>query len=369
MGNATASAPAIPASSLTFPSLQLVTHIESERLLDSEHFFDWIITSLAGSDEGILPIWLLVIEGHLEEIKRFRFRSRRLVEALLDQSQKVCADHTQTYRLGATLGTGADLYSQITSPDTKETSASLQSKLVAFIRALALTDPMCCILPHCWLKYESFLKLCFDEQDPRLNFCFRNLWERSLRLRRPPFADIVGSYQTPRQRLIALLDALGPDFDIGALSDSAKEIVDDHDVLISTLIEWATTLYRNGPSRIYLALRLFHQWSRAGLSLDQPVLRFIGHFSHTPGLHKPSMCKLFAELIRSKLLAVGKYLQWLIARGPQFHLQEAKTVSKMTPLLCVFADECRMRFSNYSCSITFPCMAYHTMCSIYGRYC
>ena len=70
-------------------SLQLVTHIESEHLLDPEHFFDWIVTALKCSDQDELPAWILVIEAHLDETKRFRFRCRRLIEALLDQLKRV----------------------------------------------------------------------------------------------------------------------------------------------------------------------------------------------------------------------------------------------------------------------------------------
>jgi len=73
------------------------------------------------------------------------------------------------------------------------------------------------------------------------------------------------------------------------------------------------------------------------------------------------MYKLFAELVRSKLLAVGKYLQWLIARGPQPDLLETKTVSNTISVLPIGADGCRPRFSHYSFSIIFPYMACRPM--------
>ena len=233
--------------------------------------------------------------------------------------------------------------------------------MITYIRSLSFDDPTCCILPHCWLKHESTLKLCFKGQYPTLKSCFQHLRERNLRLCRPPCADIIRSYQSPRQRFIALLDALGTDFDITDLSVSANKIVDNPDVLISTLIGWSTTCYRAGLLRTYIALRLLRQWSKAGWSLDQPVLRFISYFSRTPGLHRPSMYKLFAELVRSKLLAVGKYLQWLIACGPQTDLPESKMVSGTISVLQICANGCRPRFSNYSFSIIFPCMAYRPM--------
>lgn len=80
---------------LTLDSLELVTHIAAEHLLDPEHFFDWIITALDSSDQDMLPAWLLVVEAHLTDIKRFRFRCRRLIETLLDQLQQVRAHFKQ----------------------------------------------------------------------------------------------------------------------------------------------------------------------------------------------------------------------------------------------------------------------------------
>lgn len=57
----------------------------SERLLDQEHYIDWLIASLYPSDLDTTPIWLLVTQIYWKEILEHRQRGRKLAEAILGQ--------------------------------------------------------------------------------------------------------------------------------------------------------------------------------------------------------------------------------------------------------------------------------------------
>ncbi|MCJ1473427.1 RNA polymerase II mediator complex subunit [Lambiella insularis] len=131
-------------------------------------------------------------------------------------------------------------------------------------------------------------------------------------------AELRGSTQTPRQRLINLLDTSFRTLDHDSLSEASLEAVEDQTLLICTLLEWSTTEYRDGISRIYIALRLLATWGEAGLDLDQAILKFLGCVSATAGLHTRSVFKLIGELVRARLFSIGKYLQWLMAGGTHF---------------------------------------------------
>lgn len=77
-------------------SLRLITHLYSEHLLDQDHYLDWLIASFRDSDLDILPIWLLVVQIHQEDIFQHRRRGRRLAEALLKHLDEVncpCDSH------------------------------------------------------------------------------------------------------------------------------------------------------------------------------------------------------------------------------------------------------------------------------------
>ena len=67
-------------------------HIYTEHLIDKEHFLEWAITSFHNSNLNLLPSWFLVLQGQLDDIVHQLRLGRRLVEALLEQLNKVrCA--------------------------------------------------------------------------------------------------------------------------------------------------------------------------------------------------------------------------------------------------------------------------------------
>ena len=85
-------------------SVRLVTHLYSEHLLDQDHYLDWVIASFRDSDLDALPMWLLVMQIHHQDVHQPRQRGRRLAEALLKHIDKVrrsCGSHQNPARAEA----------------------------------------------------------------------------------------------------------------------------------------------------------------------------------------------------------------------------------------------------------------------------
>lgn len=88
-------------------SLRLITHLYSEHLLDRDHYLDWLIASFRDSDLDALPMWLLVMQIHQQDILQHRQRGRRLAEALskhLDKVSHHCGSHRNAAGLKRVLG-------------------------------------------------------------------------------------------------------------------------------------------------------------------------------------------------------------------------------------------------------------------------
>src|ERR1700753_3457117 len=68
--------------------LRLSAHLFSDRLLDEDHFLDWILASLETSSFDYLPVWLLLVRIYTKPIISSRRRGRRLVEALLSHLER-----------------------------------------------------------------------------------------------------------------------------------------------------------------------------------------------------------------------------------------------------------------------------------------
>ena len=214
---------------------------------------------------------------------------------------------------------------QVMLLEQQEMSVSILRSIADLVKALALSEPALFLLPSCWLDYESALSLCLDKRDPNLKSCFEQIRFRNVHLLGQSPTNMV--QQSPREIFIAILDEMDLELDVSTLSATACATISDPNLLICTLIEWSATVYRQGLPRVYVALRLLRHWSIAGVDLDRPVMQFISHLSSTAGLAVLTVYKLVAELIRSRLLSVTKYLQWIMARGPDHNITEIDPVS------------------------------------------
>lgn len=173
-----------------------------------------------------------------------------------------------------------------------------------------------CFLLRSWSKYEVMLRTCMKAHEDMLFVEFERLSRRNSRIRRPPMQPGCRySAQSCKQRLIAFLDSVPVKNDIGHTADACMRTIIDHDLLITTCIDWATNIYRNGQTGIYMVIRLLRRWAKTNIELDRPILEFLSTNPNLPPRQKSNIYRLVAELIHSKHFSVAKYLQWLMARG------------------------------------------------------
>ncbi len=72
---------------------RLSSHLYAEHLLDKDHYFDWVQTSLVGSSLDKLPIWVLVLQIFWEDLVQSRKNGRRMAESLLEKLHMVGTFH------------------------------------------------------------------------------------------------------------------------------------------------------------------------------------------------------------------------------------------------------------------------------------
>ena len=132
-----AQSPLSPSLTLTrIISLRLITHLYSEHLLDQDHYLDWLIVSFRDSDLDALPVWLLIVQIHQQDVFQHRQRGRRLAEALLKHLDKVsrrCGSHLRSSR---TQRTSRHLHQLITKYMTQSSSNSSRFSRISCSRPL-----------------------------------------------------------------------------------------------------------------------------------------------------------------------------------------------------------------------------------------
>ncbi|KAA6408073.1 MAG: RNA polymerase II mediator complex component Srb8 [Lasallia pustulata] len=272
-------------------ALRLSSQLFSEHLMDQDHYIDWMIASLHNSDLDNAPIWLLITQIHWKEILQYRRRGRRLAEALLEQLQRV---H---------------------SHDGDEFLVPVQEQLVRLLNSFMTANPACFIIPSSWLKYEPLLRSCVVGEKATLISALEQISGRNLRLIRSRDKQFHHATKDARPELIAVLDNIPAAFNLHRTSKACLQVNGSRELLITTVLEWASSLYRRGQARIYAAVRLLRKWARLGIDIGRPILAFLAASPTIMGLEKDNIYRIIAELVRSKHFSVGKYLQWLLARG------------------------------------------------------
>lgn len=159
------------------------------------------------------------------------------------------------------------------------------------------------------------LRGCLDEHDQTLQSGFRLLSRRNARLLTAWARQSQQVGRSSRQHIIKLLDSVAGGTKISGVVDTCLGITDNTNLLIGTCLEWASSLYRHGHSRIYIAARALRRWAKTGIDLHQPIFNFLATNPEAAETQTSSIYRIIAELIRSKHFSVGKYLQWLMARG------------------------------------------------------
>ena len=191
----------------------------------------------------------------------------------------------------------------------------MKQQLVKLLKSVVISAPACLLLPRCWIKYETTLQDCSQKTDDVPASCLRRIARRNARLTKTTEEQSWRPTPTPRRTLISLLDSTTEWTRIARLTDGCLTGTDDGSSLVITCLEWASSSYRHGHAKVYIAARILRRWSKQGVELEKPILDFLAASPDMAGLQKGSTYKLLAELIRSKHFLAGKYLQWLMARG------------------------------------------------------
>lgn len=270
-------------------AVKLATAFYSERLLERDHYLDWIVASLAESPAQRLPVWIILVQLYWKDITAFGRRGRQLAEAIL---AKLHACGNGSLRL----------------------NESLKERLKKLVVILAVTNRGCLVLPRTWEKYRHLLEpKALPGKAASLETPAQNVLRRNKRLTGP----LLKTPQNTRCALLDLystLDSIGLHFDIQALTSICTSKVPDTQPLIHALLDWSASVYRTGLGRIYLAARIVQELHSRGNDIDASILNYLTS-ADTRSILVENVHRVVAELTRAHCFSASRYLQRLITSG------------------------------------------------------
>ncbi|KAH7126743.1 hypothetical protein B0J11DRAFT_558277 [Dendryphion nanum] len=290
-------------------ALHLATQLYKDRLLEEDHYIDWILKNLESSVPERLFVWLLVVTIYWPDLVASRRRGKRLAEMLLNHAEKF-------YQL----------------EDEFQNSPVLEF-LEKVITKLLATRPACLLLPRGWDRYGAVLHtLARRHPHPQISRIVDVLEYRNVRVLCSS-QNTPASKQDSHRKVLGLLDTVNytTGVRIEQLAFECMELISDARILISIALQWASSLYRDGMYRVYLVTRLVRKWSQLGADIDDNVLFYLQSMYTKPGHDSQNIFRIIAELVRSKTFSVGRYLQWLIATGSASHSRDL-SLSSAWPL-------------------------------------
>ncbi|KAF7125224.1 hypothetical protein CNMCM5793_001333 [Aspergillus hiratsukae] len=271
-------------------AVSLTARLFFEQLLDHDQYLGWFLTSMEAAPLNTLPVWLLMLGIYWTNILRYRRRGRRLAELLLDKLQLAIKE------------------------DSTKSLRPLTDRLSLHIRKLTLEHTSSVVLPRSWEKYKDLVSSCLNLRDNVHRAVFQNLAERNARVQRPRKCQET-TQQPPQQRIIQLFDSIRSSHDITSVSAASLGAIDDKAALVLKLLEWAATPFRYGVCRVYTGARLLRKWKTAGVDVDTCIISFLAERQMSDQLNMDNIYHIISELVRSQTFSVGKYLQWLMAKG------------------------------------------------------
>lgn len=281
-------------------AFSLTLRLYSESLLDRDHYLGWIVKSLSSTDLEPSPAWLLLVQLHKADLSKYRNRGRPLVESLLE---KLCT----AIECGHTL------------------VAPYVARLTQMLRSILHANPASFIMPQSWKKYRPFVEMCLDLNRASDLVVLEQLSYRNERLSADVGND-CSEPSTPRRLIIHILDGAELPFSTEEIALNCRSACEDVGLIVKVILEWCSSRFRAGKFRVYLAVRLLQIYQK-DINITSAVIDFFASQQDHTSCDVSCLRLLVFELIRSQLISLSRYLQWLTARGGIWHKPPKRSTS------------------------------------------
>lgn len=270
-------------------AVKLATSFYTERLLDRDHYLDWIVSCFAQASSEALPVWVIMVQLYWQDVVAFVRRGRKLAQAILEILYQSCQG---SLLLGDVLG----------------------ARLKKLVMVMAVAHRCCLIIPKTWEKYSHLLAPdVLGAEHATLEEPIQNLSKRNIRLTRPLRKTPEGT-RSALVDLYATLDTTNLHTNMEGLTTKCLAWIAEVCKLVPALLSWSASVYRTGDSRVYLAAGILSQLHKRGYDTDEAVIVFLRSQSSVV-LQASNVYRVIAELIRADCFSPGRYMQWLMTSG------------------------------------------------------
>lgn len=282
-------------------ALRLLSYLFMEQLLDRKHYLDWTVRRFEDSDLDHLPIWLLCLNIHKHSLTHNRHLGRRVATAILTHLEKT-------------------LY-----PASKTTHQALADELMKEARKLMSSGLACFLMPQQWPRFKNLIREHLVSDSDSSCELFNDIRRRNENLKDPCSLQSNEIRASADQEIIRRLDSTNDNHDYAGIAHACLEISDKHRTLVFLCLQWAISSCRYGTYRIYAAAQYLRYWREEGVGLQDPIHEFLTAPGGQLDTNDADLFRLITELIHTGDFSVGRYCQWLLARGTTMKSSQSTT--------------------------------------------
>lgn len=288
-------------------AIRLSSHLSSEHLLDEDHFLQWLLSSLEESTSQHLPVWTLLTQIYWASLTATRKRGSRLAQALL-------------VHLVQLLGEMCD---DILHP--------IISKLENMVAVLAVSHGDCLVMPRCWQRFATCIQSISDKaSNPQVSSAIDKVVKRNNRLTLTKTTKNGGS--NLKARLVHLLDEFSLTITANELAERCFDINLPQLDLLRMILRWASTKYRVGWYRRYIAVRLIREMYLKYDDMDALLWQVARLLSTDETLDTHAFYQVYIELVRSCHFSLGRFVQHLISIGAHGEREDVEILQLLSLL-------------------------------------
>ena len=291
-------------------AVKLATSFYSEQLLDQDHYLDWVVSSFANATLETVPVWLVLAQVYWSDAVKLIRRGRRLAESILER-----------------------LHCLAQAKD--ETHGALKLRLQKLVAILAATNRGCLVMPETWDRYAYILAPSHRQDGTSIrNSVAYDIARRNTPLI-APLRKTASTCRSPSLRLHTLLDGVGLELNRDALVTTLISLVPDSKLLVTALLDWASSLFRTGLARVYITASLIATLRERGYDTDADILKYLGPMDESNNKTQLAghVYRTVAELVRLGSFSVGRYMSWLITSGSLAGGESATPATMLLPIL------------------------------------
>jgi mediator of RNA polymerase II transcription subunit 12 len=274
-------------------AIKLTSAFYTEGLLDRDQYLDWLVRTFAAAPLDRLPLWTIIVQLYWRDLITIGRRGRKLAAAILEHLQLVSNRRNPAFE-------------------------PLKTRLQKLITVLASTANRCLVLPKVWEKFKRLLSLeALQLSGQELQHTVAAVSKRNERLSAPMQRTAVTT-RSPLLSLYTMLDGIGLGNNMELLPAQCLDLISEPQELVRAVLNWASTCYRRGRARVYIAVQIIAYLHDAGHDTDEAILAYLQQPDPSIKIDTSQLWATIGELVTRSCFATGAYLQWIIASGAVF---------------------------------------------------